>query len=137
MTIDPCTPKGYLYERESPKLSPSSLGEKNRYLSALQSGGNFSECRSAANMMLQKGKGYTVLHCTDIFVFNRFYFCFVLTLIISLLGTREMFLSTLQYRVNFHAKASGDVSGYRKFLPHFQGFIISMIQHHQLIVLIC
>ncbi|XP_024193733.1 probable apyrase 6 isoform X2 [Rosa chinensis] len=56
MIIDPCTPKGYSYKMESSKLSPSSLGEKNEYLSALQSRGNFSECRSAANMMLQKGK---------------------------------------------------------------------------------
>ncbi|XP_050371986.1 probable apyrase 6 isoform X2 [Argentina anserina] len=56
MTIDPCTPKGYLYDMESAKLSPGSLGEKDKYLSALQSRGNFSECRSAANMMLQKGK---------------------------------------------------------------------------------
>lgn len=58
MTMDPCTPKGYFYTMESSKLSPSSLGEneKNRY--ALQSRGNYSECRTAAKMMLQKGKGY-------------------------------------------------------------------------------
>lgn len=56
MTMDPCTPKGYFYTMESSKLSPSSLGEneKNRY--ALQSRGNYSECRTAAKMMLQKGK---------------------------------------------------------------------------------
>lgn len=54
-SIDPCTPKGYTHVSESLKLSPDLLGEKERYLSPLQSQGNFSECRSAALMMLQKG----------------------------------------------------------------------------------
>ncbi|BFG16680.1 hypothetical protein CerSpe_029540 [Prunus speciosa] len=56
MSMDPCTPKGYSYKMQSSKLSPSSSVEKNRHLSTLQSRGNFSECRSAAIMMLQKGK---------------------------------------------------------------------------------
>ncbi|CAL2231746.1 unnamed protein product [Prunus armeniaca] len=56
MSIDPCTPKGYSYKMQSSKLSPSSSVEKHRHLSTLQSRGNFSECRSAAIMMLQKGK---------------------------------------------------------------------------------
>lgn len=54
--IDPCTPKGYLHNAESWKLAPGLLDEKNG-LSTLQSNGNFSECRSAALLMLQKGKG--------------------------------------------------------------------------------
>ncbi|KAM1417606.1 hypothetical protein ACFX1Q_021891 [Malus domestica] len=56
MSSDPCTPKGYSHKMQSSKLSPSSLVGKNRHLSALQSRGNFSECRSAAKIMLQKGK---------------------------------------------------------------------------------
>lgn len=54
--IDPCSPKGYLHDRETGKLSPDSLAERNEYLSSLQSRGNFSECRSAALMLLQKDK---------------------------------------------------------------------------------
>ncbi|KAM7269315.1 hypothetical protein ACFE04_024812 [Oxalis oulophora] len=52
---DPCFPKGYLYETALQKLSPVSLYE-NKHESAIQSGGNFSECRSASLMLLQKGK---------------------------------------------------------------------------------
>ncbi|KAK0574452.1 hypothetical protein LWI29_023924 [Acer saccharum] len=54
--VDPCSPKGYSHEIELSKLSPGSLAEKNKYLSTLQAKGNFSECRSAALMLLQKGK---------------------------------------------------------------------------------
>lgn len=53
--IDPCTPKGYSHDTESWKSSPGST-EKNNVLSSLHSRGNFSECRSAALMLLQKGK---------------------------------------------------------------------------------
>lgn len=56
--LDPCTPKGYSHNVESWKLSPGSLEEKSKYFATLQSKGNFSECRSAALMLLQKGKGY-------------------------------------------------------------------------------
>ncbi|KAB1208056.1 putative apyrase 6 [Morella rubra] len=56
IVIDPCAPKGYSHNVESWKLSPGSLEEKNRYLATLHSEGNFSECRSAALMLLQKGK---------------------------------------------------------------------------------
>lgn len=59
--IDPCTPKGYLPGSGSWKFSPGSSDEKNKYISNLQAGGNFSECRSAALMMLQKGNGNTIL----------------------------------------------------------------------------
>ncbi|XP_062161484.1 probable apyrase 6 [Alnus glutinosa] len=54
--LDPCTPKGYSHNVESWKLSPGSLEEKSKYFATLQSKGNFSECRSAALMLLQKGK---------------------------------------------------------------------------------
>ncbi|XVE85851.1 hypothetical protein DITRI_Ditri17bG0124700 [Diplodiscus trichospermus] len=54
MYIDPCTPKGYL--PGSSKLSLGSMAEKSKYSSELQARGNFSECRSAALLLLQKGK---------------------------------------------------------------------------------
>ncbi|KAF7809121.1 putative apyrase 6 isoform X2 [Senna tora] len=56
LPIDPCSPKGYSRNVESQKISPSSTNNENRYQSTLQSRGNFSECRSAALMLLQKGK---------------------------------------------------------------------------------
>ncbi|KDP41200.1 hypothetical protein JCGZ_15607 [Jatropha curcas] len=55
IVIDPCTPKGYLHDIESWKSSPSST-KKDKFLSSVHSRGNFSECRSAALMLLQKGK---------------------------------------------------------------------------------
>ncbi|OVA09001.1 Nucleoside phosphatase GDA1/CD39 [Macleaya cordata] len=54
--IDPCTPKGYLHSLESWNFSPGAVDEKNKYLTNLHARGNFSECRSAALMVLQKGK---------------------------------------------------------------------------------
>ncbi|KAL5759522.1 hypothetical protein ACOSQ2_018360 [Xanthoceras sorbifolium] len=54
--IDPRSPKGYLHEIELSKQSTGSLAEKSKYLSTLQARGNFSECRSAALTLLQKGK---------------------------------------------------------------------------------
>ncbi|XP_062111608.1 probable apyrase 6 [Humulus lupulus] len=56
LSTDPCTPTGYSHGGESWKLSPGLLNENNKYPSTLPSKGNFSECRSAALMMLQKGK---------------------------------------------------------------------------------
>lgn len=55
--MDPCTPRGYVSEKEAWKLPPTSLIEKRRYMSTLSPGGNFSECRSASLKLLQKGKG--------------------------------------------------------------------------------
>ncbi|KAE8673227.1 putative apyrase 6 [Hibiscus syriacus] len=52
--IDPCTPKGYL--PESSNLLLGSKGEKSKYVSEFQARGNFSECRTAALMLLQKGR---------------------------------------------------------------------------------
>ncbi|KAF8390202.1 hypothetical protein HHK36_024724 [Tetracentron sinense] len=56
ISIDPCTPKGYSHGMGSWSLTPGSSDGKNKYLSSLHAGGNFSECRSAALMLLQKGK---------------------------------------------------------------------------------
>ncbi|GLU17074.1 hypothetical protein SLE2022_334710 [Rubroshorea leprosula] len=56
LELDPCSPKGYLHDRESWKMSPGSLPERNEFLSKLQASGNFSECRSLALMLLQMGK---------------------------------------------------------------------------------
>ncbi|OAY50028.1 probable apyrase 6 [Manihot esculenta] len=53
--VDPCTPRGYSHDMESRGHSPGSM-EKSKFLSRLHSSGNFSECRSAASMLIQKGK---------------------------------------------------------------------------------
>ncbi|CAK9325984.1 unnamed protein product [Citrullus colocynthis] len=55
-SVDPCTPYGYSRTSESEALSPGFMVERNRYLSTFHSKGNFSECRSVALMLLQKGK---------------------------------------------------------------------------------
>ncbi|KAK9277010.1 hypothetical protein L1049_006549 [Liquidambar formosana] len=55
ISIDPCTPKGYSHNMKSWNFSPDSLAEK-KYSSTLHPRGSFSECRSAALMLLQKGK---------------------------------------------------------------------------------
>lgn len=52
---DPCTPRGYLHKTEPSNLSPG-LAEKKKYISTLHARGNFSECRSAALTLLQKGR---------------------------------------------------------------------------------
>ncbi|KAI9122447.1 hypothetical protein K1719_006287 [Acacia pycnantha] len=49
-----CRQTGHSHSDVSWKHSPSSMKEENHYLSTLQSRGNFSECRSAALMLLQK-----------------------------------------------------------------------------------
>ncbi|KAL0551714.1 hypothetical protein IC582_010803 [Cucumis melo] len=56
LSVDPCTPNGYSHISESEALSPGYMVERNRYLSTFHSKGNFSECRSVALMLLQKGK---------------------------------------------------------------------------------
>ena len=60
--FDPCTPKGYSHNVQSLKLAPDLLSEKHLYQPTLQTRGNFSECRSAAAVLLQKGKGLIYLH---------------------------------------------------------------------------
>lgn len=87
--IDPCTPKGYSHIGASWKLSPGSLSEKDRFLSALHSRGNFSECRSAALMLLQRGKGcnfFKKYYCIMTFSVVGFLFIsFLVVVIIALL----------------------------------------------------
>lgn len=62
--VDPCTPSGYSYNVDSGKFSPSSYSKINQYHSTVQTRGNFSECRSAALMLLQKGKeSCSYQHC--------------------------------------------------------------------------
>ncbi|RDX92835.1 putative apyrase 6 [Mucuna pruriens] len=64
LQIDPCTPTGYSYNVESWKFPPSSESEKNQYQTTIRTRGNFSECRSAALMLLQKGKeSCSYQHC--------------------------------------------------------------------------
>ncbi|XP_010527907.1 PREDICTED: probable apyrase 6 isoform X1 [Tarenaya hassleriana] len=53
--MDPCIPKGYDLDTNSPKLLSGFLAGKNTF-TAVQAGGNFSECRSAALAILQDGK---------------------------------------------------------------------------------
>ena len=65
LSVDPCTPTGFSHTSESEAPSPSvMMVERNsRYnISSFHSKGNFSECRSVALMLLQKGKGCTNLH---------------------------------------------------------------------------
>lgn len=65
LIVDPCTPMGYSHAMESSQLLAGSLTEKSRLLSGVHSRGNFSECRSAALMLLQKGKEKcSYQHCT-------------------------------------------------------------------------
>ncbi|CAH9119894.1 unnamed protein product [Cuscuta europaea] len=54
--IDPCIPRGYKHEAEPWSFSPNHSAEKTKYLSTLNPNGNFSECRSAARLLLQNGK---------------------------------------------------------------------------------
>ncbi|CAH9123935.1 unnamed protein product [Cuscuta epithymum] len=54
--IDPCIPRGYKHETEPWSFSPNHSAEKTKYLSTLNPNGNFSECRSAARLLLQNGK---------------------------------------------------------------------------------
>ncbi|KAJ8773762.1 hypothetical protein K2173_006412 [Erythroxylum novogranatense] len=54
--IDPCTPKDYSHATVAWKLAPGPSTEKNKLPSLFHSKGNFSECRTAALTLLQKGK---------------------------------------------------------------------------------
>ncbi|KAI4302146.1 hypothetical protein MLD38_037930 [Melastoma candidum] len=61
--INPCLPKGY-FLIEQLKLSPGVVDVKRSDISAFHSGGNFSECRSAALKLLQRGKDMCIYeHC--------------------------------------------------------------------------
>ncbi|RWR88197.1 putative apyrase 6 [Cinnamomum micranthum f. kanehirae] len=63
-SLDPCTPSGYSHGVQSGMLPSGVLSLKSMSLSTLHARGNFSECRSAALMLLQKGKGECMYkHC--------------------------------------------------------------------------
>ncbi|PKU73865.1 probable apyrase 6 [Dendrobium catenatum] len=69
--IDPCTPKGYLYNLEQLKVSADALNAKIDYDRLPHAFGNFSECRSAALMLLRKEKdrcSYKNCHIGSTFV---------------------------------------------------------------------
>uniref|UniRef100_A0A7N1A042 Apyrase n=1 Tax=Kalanchoe fedtschenkoi TaxID=63787 RepID=A0A7N1A042_KALFE len=53
--IDPCTPKGYSHDSTLSNLAPRSLAEEKIQANSLQAQGDFSQCRSVALAMLQKG----------------------------------------------------------------------------------
>ncbi|CAD6265382.1 unnamed protein product [Miscanthus lutarioriparius] len=61
---DPCTPRGFTHIAGSVKLPVSVLEPKVEYRPFAHAVGNFSECRSAALTLLQKGKeGCTYHEC--------------------------------------------------------------------------
>ncbi|KAJ9563782.1 hypothetical protein OSB04_008942 [Centaurea solstitialis] len=54
--LDPCSPKGYKHNSMIGNLTPNSFVDMNEQSPVLLANGNFSECRSAALTLLQKGK---------------------------------------------------------------------------------
>ncbi|KAF5183941.1 Ectonucleoside triphosphate diphosphohydrolase [Thalictrum thalictroides] len=69
--LDPCTPTGYTHNMGFWNLSPGALNGKKNYLPTLHARGNFSECRTAALKMLQKGKekcSYQHCHIGNTFI---------------------------------------------------------------------
>jgi len=70
---DPCTPRGFTRIAESVKLPVSVLEPKVEYRPFAHAVGNFSECRSAALTLLQKGNG-SHLHLYLIESYHYVYF---------------------------------------------------------------
>ncbi|XP_020572808.1 LOW QUALITY PROTEIN: probable apyrase 6 [Phalaenopsis equestris] len=69
--IDPCTPKGYWFGAEQPKLNAYALNANIDYNRLPHAFGNFSECRLAALMLLRKEKdrcSYKNCHIGSTFV---------------------------------------------------------------------
>ena len=54
---DPCTPRGFTRIAGAVELPASVIEPKVEYRTFAHAVGNFSECRSAALTLLQKGKG--------------------------------------------------------------------------------
>ena len=104
--MDPCIPRGYTHDTGSGKLSPGSLAEKSRYLSALQPGGNFSECRSASLMLLQKDKGmFTFFFYEKVGIWGQLFQHFLKQVIDEVplpIKCREMLLYKLLCRINIY-----------------------------------
>ncbi|KAH0921473.1 hypothetical protein HID58_021491 [Brassica napus] len=55
IVTDPCTPKGYILDKNS-TVEGIVLPEESKFTDSLQAAGNFSKCRSAAFNILQEGK---------------------------------------------------------------------------------
>jgi apyrase len=58
---DPCTPRGFTHMAGAVNLPASVLEPKVEYRPFAHAVGNFSECRSSALTLLQKGKGSHLL----------------------------------------------------------------------------
>ncbi|KAJ0256963.1 apyrase 5 [Hirschfeldia incana] len=56
IVTDPCTPKGYIPDKNSTGEGIVSPAESSKFTDSLQAAGNFSKCRSAAFNILQEGK---------------------------------------------------------------------------------
>lgn len=119
MLVDPCIPKGYSYTGPWKSL-PGPLHDRNRNISSVQSGGNFSECRSAALKLLQKGKGPKfITYSWPFFNENALLLCaWELPL---LLKCRWLHLSAMLCRISFHTQASGEILGHWKLFLHIKG----------------
>ncbi|ESQ35390.1 hypothetical protein EUTSA_v10007743mg [Eutrema salsugineum] len=57
IVTDPCTPKGYIVDKNSHKDSSGFVVEENKFTASVQAAGDYSKCRSATLAMLQEGKG--------------------------------------------------------------------------------
>ncbi|XP_006827247.2 probable apyrase 6 isoform X1 [Amborella trichopoda] len=64
--IDPCTPTGYHHDLDMLKMSIVVPYANNGSLPSVHAVGNFTECRSAALMLLQKGKEECLYHHCNI-----------------------------------------------------------------------
>ncbi|KAL6009193.1 hypothetical protein ACLOJK_022420 [Asimina triloba] len=62
MYIDPCAPRGYSHDMRS-LILPADSDAKSSYLPAIDSRGNFTQCRHAALKLLQKGRA--MLFCGE------------------------------------------------------------------------
>ncbi|CAN8254973.1 unnamed protein product [Cochlearia groenlandica] len=65
IVTDPCTPKGYIIDKNSHKDSSRFLAKESTLSGSLQASGNFTKCRSATFAMLQEGNDKcTYKHCS-------------------------------------------------------------------------
>ncbi|ESQ35391.1 hypothetical protein EUTSA_v10007501mg [Eutrema salsugineum] len=65
IVTDPCTPKGYILNKNSHKDSSGFLVEEYKLTASVQAAGDYSKCRSATLAMLQEGKeNCSSKHCS-------------------------------------------------------------------------
>lgn len=57
VVMDPCTPRGYVFKRNSLVSEVTNDPNVQDAISAITAAGNFSECRRAALALLQRGRG--------------------------------------------------------------------------------